>query len=91
MRERYGKRWNPTDRERKIMGLPSRAEERLARERGEEIEIGAPPKEENPEDKQGKSQTQPVGAGGGSAPRTKPSTNRQSTGQLQSRSQATSR
>ena len=91
MRERYGKRWNPTDRERKIMGLPSRAEERLARERGEEIEIGAPPKEENPEDKQGKSQTQPVGAGGGSAPRTNPSTNRQSTGQLQSRSQATSR
>ena len=91
MRERYGKRWNPTDRERKIMGLPSRAEERLARERGEEIEIGAPPKEENPEDKQGKDQTQPVGTGGGSAPRTNPSTNRQSTGQLQSRSQATSR
>ncbi|WP_302778596.1 Ig-like domain-containing domain, partial [Porphyromonas uenonis] len=30
MRERYGKRWNPTDRERKIMGLPSRAEEREA-------------------------------------------------------------
>ena len=45
MRERYGKRWNPTDRERKIMGLPSRAEEREARARGEEIEIGAPPKD----------------------------------------------
>lgn len=45
MRERYGKRWNPTDRERKIMGLPSRAEEREARARGEEVEIGAPPKD----------------------------------------------
>ena len=51
MRERYGKRWNPTDRERKIMGLPSRAEEREARARGEEIEIGAPPKDKEQGDK----------------------------------------
>ena len=40
MRDRYGKRWNPTDRERKIMGMPSREEERLARERGELPEEG---------------------------------------------------
>lgn len=51
MRERYGKRWNPTDRERKIMGLPSRAEEREARARGEEIEIGALPKDKEQGDK----------------------------------------
>ena len=81
MRERYGKRWNPTDRERKIMGLPSRAEEREARARGEEIEIGAPPKEKEEGDK---SQTQPLGAGSG-AP------TRQSAGQLQGRSQASVR
>ena len=98
MRERYGKRWNPTDRERKIMGLPSREEERLARERGEEIEIGAPPKEQEQgqDDKQGKPQTQPLGTGSGSPLRTNPSqTNpsiaRQSAGQLQSRSQQVSR
>lgn len=78
MRERYGKRWNPTDRERKIMGLPSRAEEREARARGEEVEIGAPPKDKEQDDK---SQTQPLGAGSG-AP------TRQSAGQLQGRSQA---
>lgn len=78
MRERYGKRWNPTDRERKIMGLPSRAEEREARARGEEVEIGAPPKDKEQDDK---SQTQPLGAGTG-AP------TRQSAGQLQGRSQA---
>lgn len=81
MRERYGKRWNPTDRERKIMGLPSRAEEREARARGEEIEIGAPPKEKEEGDK---SQTQPIGAGTG-AP------TRQSARQLQGRSQASVR
>lgn len=49
MRERYGKRWNPTDRERKMMGLPSRHEERLARERGDFTEIGATPQEEKGE------------------------------------------
>ena len=81
MRERYGKRWNPTDRERKIMGLPSRAEEREARARGEEVEIGAPPKDKEQDDK---SQTQPLGAGSG-AP------TRQSAGQLQGRSQASVR
>lgn len=81
MRERYGKRWNPTDRERKIMGLPSRAEEREARARGEEVEIGAPPKDKEKDDK---SQTQPLGAGSG-AP------TRQSAGQLQGRSQASVR
>ena len=81
MRERYGKRWNPTDRERKIMGLPSRAEEREARARGEEVEIGAPPKDKEQNDK---SQTQPLGAGSG-AP------TRQSAGQLQGRSQASVR
>lgn len=81
MRERYGKRWNPTDRERKIMGLPSRAEEREARARGEEIEIGAPPKEKEEGDK---SQTQPLGAGSGAS-------TRQSAGQLQGRSQASVR
>lgn len=81
MRERYGKRWNPTDRERKIMGLPSRAEEREARARGEEVEIGAPLKDKEQDDK---SQTQPLGAGSG-AP------TRQSAGQLQGRSQASVR
>ena len=81
MRERYGKRWNPTDRERKIMGLPSRAEEREARARGEEVEIGAPPKDKEQDDK---SQTQSLGAGSG-AP------TRQSAGQLQGRSQASVR
>ena len=80
MRERYGKRWNPTDRERKIMGLPSRAEEREARARGEEIEIGAPPKEKEQGDKQNKTQTQTLGAG-----RATPT--RQAAGQLQGRSQ----
>ena len=50
MRERYGKRWNPTDRERKIMGLPSREEERLARERGDFTEIGAKPTEDTTEE-----------------------------------------
>ena len=80
MRERYGKRWNPTDRERKIMGLPSRAEEREARARGEEIEIGAPPKEKEQGDKQNKNQTQTLGAGSGAS-------TRQATGQLQGRSQ----
>ena len=81
MRERYGKRWNPTDRERKIMGLPSRAEEREARARGEEVELGAPPKDKEQDDK---SQTQSLGAGSG-AP------TRQSAGQLQGRSQASVR
>lgn len=81
MRERYGKRWNPTDRERKIMGLPSRAEEREARARGEEVEIGAPPKDKEQDDK---SQTQSLGAGSG-AP------TRQSAGQRQGRSQASVR
>ncbi len=84
MRERYGKRWNPTDRERKIMGLPSRAEEREARARGEDVEIGAPPKEKDQGDKQNKTQTQTqtqtLGAGSG-AP------TRQAAGQLQGRSQ----
>ena len=80
MRERYGKRWNPTDRERKIMGLPSRAEEREARARGEEIEIGAPPKEKEQGDKQDKTQTQTLGAGSGAS-------TRQAAGQLQGRSQ----
>lgn len=80
MRERYGKRWNPTDRERKIMGLPSRAEEREARARGEEIEIGAPPKDKEQGDKQNKNQTQTLGAGSGAS-------TRQATGQLQGRSQ----
>ncbi|WP_304287134.1 Ig-like domain-containing domain [Porphyromonas uenonis] len=60
MRERYGKRWNPTDRERKIMGLPSRAEEREARARGEEIEIGAPPKDK---EQGGKSQSSALSSG----------------------------
>lgn len=98
MRERYGKRWNPTDRERKIMGLPSREEERLARERGEEMEIGAPPKEQEKgqDNKQSKPQTQPLGTGSGSPLRTNPtqtnpSTTRQSAGQLQNRSQKVSR
>lgn len=98
MRERYGKRWNPTDRERKIMGLPSREEERLARERGEEMEIGAPPKEQEKgqDNKQSKPQTQPLGTGSGSPLRTNPtqtnpSTTRQSAGQLQNRSQKISR
>lgn len=81
MRERYGKRWNPTDRERKIMGLPSRAEEREARARGEEVEIGAPPKDKEKDDK---SQTQPLGAGSGAPTRL-------SAGQLQGRSQASVR
>ncbi len=80
MRERYGKRWNPTDRERKIMGLPSRAEEREARARGEDVEIGVPPKEKEQGDKQNKTQTQTLGAGSG-AP------TRQAAGQLQGRSQ----
>ena len=80
MRERYGKRWNPTDRERKIMGLPSRAEEREARARGEEIEIGAPPKEKDQGDKQNKTQTQTLGAGSATP-------TRQAAGQLQGRSQ----
>ena len=80
MRERYGKRWNPTDRERKIMGLPSRAEEREARARGEEIEIGAPPKEKEQGDKQNKTQTQTLGAGSATP-------TRQAAGQLQGRSQ----
>ena len=93
MRERYGKRWNPTDRERKIMGLPSRAEEREARARGENVEIGAPPKEQekNQDDKQGKTQTQPLGTGSGSPLRTNPTTTRQSAGKLQGRSQTLSR
>ncbi len=98
MRERYGKRWNPTDRERKIMGLPSREEERLARERGEEMEIGAPPKEQEKgqDNKQSKPQTQPLRTGSGSPLRTNPtqtnpSTTRQSAGQLQNRSQKVSR
>ena len=98
MRERYGKRWNPTDRERKIMGLPSRAEEREARARGEEIEIGAPPKdkEQGQDDKQGKPQTQPLGTGSGSPLRTNssqtnPSTVRQSAGQLQNSAQKITR
>ena len=98
MRERYGKRWNPTDRERKIMGLPSREEERLARERGEEMEIGAPPKEQEKgqDNKQSKPQTQPLGTESGSPLRTNPtqtnpSTTRQSAGQLQNRSQKVSR
>ena len=98
MRERYGKRWYPTDRERKIMGLPSREEERLARERGEEMEIGAPPKEQEKgqDNKQSKPQTQPLGTGSGSPLRTNPtqtnpSTTRQSAGQLQNRSQKVSR
>lgn len=80
MRERYGKRWNPTDRERKIMGLPSRVEEREARARGEDVEIGVPPKEKEQGDKQNKTQTQTLGAGSG-AP------TRQAAGQLQGRSQ----
>lgn len=80
MRERYGKRWNPTDRERKIMGLPSRAEEREARARGEEIEIGAPPKEKDQGDKQNEPQTQTLGAGSATP-------TRQAAGQLQGRSQ----
>lgn len=80
MRERYGKRWNPTDRERKIMWLPSRAEEREARARGEEIEIGAPPKDKEQGNKQNKNQTQTLGAGSGAS-------TRQATGQLQGRSQ----
>ena len=93
MRERYGKRWNPTDRERKIMGLPSREEERLARERGEEMEIGAPPKEQEKgqDNKQSKPQTQPLGTGSGSPLRTNPTTTRQSAGKLQGRSQTLSR
>lgn len=98
MRERYGKRWNPTDRERKIMGLPSRAEEREARARGENVEIGAPPKEQEKgqDNKQSKPQTQPLGTGSGSPLRTNPtqtnpSTTRQSAGQLQNRSQKVSR
>ena len=80
MRERYGKRWNPTDRERKIMGLPSRAEEREARARGEDVEIGAPPKEKDQGDKQNKTQTQTLGAGSATP-------TRQAAGQLQGRSQ----
>ena len=93
MRERYGKRWNPTDRERKIMGLPSRAEEREARARGENVEIGAPPKEQekNQDNKQGKTQTQPLGTGSGSSLRNNPTTTRQSAGKLQGRSQTLSR
>ena len=93
MRERYGKRWNPTDRERKIMGLPSREEERLARERGEEMEIGAPPKEQEKgqDNKQSKPQTQPLGTESGSPLRTNPTTTRQSAGKLQGRSQTLSR
>ena len=82
MRERYGKRWNPTDRERKIMGLPSRAEEREARARGENVEIGAPPKEKVQGDKQNKTQTQTQTLGAGSGAPT-----RQAAGQLQGRSQ----
>ena len=93
MRERYGKRWNPTDRERKIMGLPSRAEEREARARGENVEIGAPPKEQEKgqDNKQGKTQTRPLGTGSGAPLRTNPTTTRQSAGKLQGRSQAISR
>ena len=98
MRERYGKRWNPTDRERKIMGLPSREEERLARERGEEIEIGAPSKEQEQgqDDKQSKPQAQPLGTGSGSPLRTNssqtnPSTVRQSAEQLQNSAQKITR
>ena len=85
MRERYGKRWNPTDRERKIMGLPSRAEEREARARGENVEIGAPPKEQEKgqDNKQGKTQTQPLGTGSGAPLRTNPTTTRQSAGKLE--------
>ena len=93
MRERYGKRWNPTDRERKIMGLPSRAEEREARARGENVEIGAPPKEQEKgqDNKQGKTQTQPFGTGSGSPLRNNPTTTRQSAGNLQGRSQTITR
>ena len=96
MRERYGIRWNPTDSERKMMGLPSREEERLARARGEEIEIGAPPKkqEKGQDDKQSKLQTQSLGTGSGlplRTNRTNPTTSRQSAGQLQNRSQKVSR
>ena len=80
------------------MGLPSREEERLARERGEEIEIGAPSKEQEQgqDDKQSKPQTQPLGAGSGSPLRTNssqtnPSTVRQSAGQLQNSAQKITR
>lgn len=31
MRERYGERWNPGNRDRKLLGLPSRKEERAAK------------------------------------------------------------
>lgn len=80
------------------MGLPSRAEEREARARGENVEIGAPPKEQEKgqDNKQSKPQTQPLGTGSGSPLRTNPtqtnpSTTRQSAGQLQNRSQKVSR
>ena len=35
MRDRYGVRWNPTDRERSMIGMPSRKEESAAIARGE--------------------------------------------------------
>lgn len=36
MRERYGPKWNPSDHDRKILGLPSRAEEKVQRKAEEE-------------------------------------------------------
>lgn len=57
MRDRYGKRWNPSNKDRKILGLPSRAEERAAREIEEQEgkkkkgTTSEAIKEEKPEDK----------------------------------------
>lgn len=49
MRERYGDKWNPSNRDRKILGLPSRAEEKAQREaEKKEHKKGEPSKEEKP-------------------------------------------
>lgn len=46
MRERYGDKWNPSNRDRKILGLPTRAEEKAQKaEEKEEKEKGGKSKE----------------------------------------------
>lgn len=38
MREKYGKKWNPSNKDRKILGLPSREEEKAAKMSGGEAD-----------------------------------------------------